>query len=576
MSPKSETELCDAFAADGLAVERVETHAGARGILARSLADPARKVLYLEGDPRTQGYLTGLLAGDDVARMAGEFVDNVVASFVSGGPPRPLRFRRLKRQLLNILRDRCLRTYYRRPDDIPVRLREEMKGIVDGCRARDPDTPVTYRELFLLNTGVDLLLSYVYTGAHRLDWIPDVRRLARLLRGRPRIARWLAMAAAPRRPAARRLRVPLGCNAFSIASGLTDGGRHYLGRDFMFPSAGVLQDTCCLIVRAPEGDAVPTVSVSAPGLVGSITVMNACGMALGVNMAPGQCCDFHRPGLNSLLLLRSVAEQARSLDAAIDCILAAPRGVSWLYVVADGDRDCAAVVEAGARSWSFADTRSVPEPYHDLVSGRSYAPTMAGASVRRAGFVGASDLSAINARLFAAAGVPYRPNGEGVDGRFHTARRAPWKQRALPGPFYFPPARIERADLLVAGNQYLTPEMRVSSMGGWVSLVAGGHEDDAQWRSDELTSRLLGAVQAARARGRGISLDEAKEILDFLSPLRTWPEYYARNPRTPRGTRIEGALALCDLTGRVMHASYGAYDGVWLRVSLRAFVARVS
>lgn len=573
MSHRSEAELRSAFAADGFAVERVLTHAGARGVLARSLADPARKALYLEGTPFTQGYLTGLLAGDDVARMTGDFVDNVVASFVSGGPARPLRFRRLKRQLLNILRNRCLRTYYRRPDDIPACLREEMRGLVEGCRARDPDTPVTYRELFLLNTGVDFLLSYVYTGAHRMDWIPDVRRLARFLRGRSAIVRWLALAVAPRRPAAGRLRIPFGCNAFSMGSGLTQGGRHYLGRDFMFPTAGVFQDTCCLVARVPDGAAIPTVSVSAPGMVGSVTVVNARGIGLGVDMVPGECCDCHRPGLNSLLLLRNAAERATSLEEAVDSILAAPRGVAWLYVVADGDRDEAAVVEAGAASWRSADTGSIPEPYHSLLSGHSIAPMPAGAAVRHAGFRGAPDLHALNARLFAAAGVPYRPEAEGAGGRFHTNRRAPWKQRALPGPLYFPPARVERTDLLVAGNQYLTPGMRISSMGAWVSLVAGGHEDDAQWRSDELTGRLYQAVAAAGARGRGISLDEAKEILDFLSPLRSWPEYYARNPRTPRGTRIEGALALCDLTGRVMHASYGAYDGVWVQVSLPAYVA---
>jgi hypothetical protein len=568
----SDAELTGAFAADGLQVERVERLGGARGILASSTADRSRKVLYLEGSPRAQGYLTGLLAGEAVERMAGEFVDNVVGAFVSGGRARPLRLRRLKRQLLDILRDRCLRTYYRRPGDVPVGLREEMKGMAAGCRARDPHTAVSYRELFLLNTGIDLLLSYVYSGAHRMDWIPDVRRLARLLRGRPRLERWVALAASPRRPSPRRLRMPLGCNAFSIARSLTEGRRRYLGRDFMFPTAGVFQDTCCLVVRVPEGGRIPTVSVSAPGMVGCVTSINSRGIGLGVDMVAGGRCDFHHPGLNSLLLLREAAESAASLDQAIARILAAPRGVSWLYVIADGDGDAAAVVEAGARARGSFDPASIPQPYRDLVASLSVAPAPEGAAVRPAGYRLRSGCLDLNGRLFGTARLPHPAEAEGPGGRFHASGPRPWKQHAVPGPFYFPPARMERDDLLVAGNQYLTPEMRVSSMGAWVSLVAGGHEDDAQWRSDELSARLMETAQAAAARGRGISLEEAKAILDFLSPLGQWPAYYARNATTPRGKRIEGALALCDLTARVMHASFGAYDGIWVRLSLPAYL----
>ncbi len=576
MRARSDRALSAAFEADGYVVRQIERYGGHRGILARSRGDPDRSVIYVEGPAFVRGCLIGLLAGDKVERMAGQFVDNVVPAFVAPSLFRPFRFGRLKRRLMDILRDRCIRTHYRHPQDIPRYLKEEMKGIAAGCKARNPGTAVTYRELFLLNAGIDFLLSHVYTGAHIFDWVTRLAAFREAQRARsPLLRRLTAFVRTPRiKPWF--FRVPFGCNAFSLGPGLTAGRRQLFGRDFMFPTASIFQDACCLVVYRPEGDEpdsdgspLPVVSLTAPGLVGSVTAMNSRGVALGVDMMPAENCSVRRPGLNSLLLVRWCADHARSFDQGVDLVMQAQRGVSWLYLVAGEGR--AAAIEAGMKVPSLDGLSYVPARCLPLLSGRPYEQVRSGAMVRESGYVPPLDLAELNGRLFALRRKPHSPEQERPDGRFHADGPAPWKQKAVPRSFYFPPQREILADLLIAGNQAITPEMRLCAMGAWVSLVGAGTEDDMQWRYDELASQIREALGPDRRRPRRITLEQAKALIDFLSPLRKHPSYYVRNPVDPKGTRIEGAVTLCDLSARVMHAYYGHYDSRWVRLTLPAY-----
>jgi len=268
-----------------------------------------------------------------------------------------------------------------------------------------------------------------------------------------------------------------------------------------------------------------------------------------------------------------VAERARGLEHALGLIEEAPRGVAWLYVLADAASGSAAVVEAGARDAASPGIAAVRGRYRRVLErsgvGAIPAPPR-GFAVRRPGDSRPPVPAAANRALFAAALKAYDPAAQEPEGRFHVGGSAPWRARVLPGPLHFPPPRIEEPRILAAANQYLTAAMRVSSMAGWVSRISASREDDFQWRYDELCSRLRGAA----ARSGRISVDEARELIDFLSPRGSWPAYYERNVVDARGPRIEGAVALCDLGQRRMHAYFGWYDGCWLRLSLPAYLPR--
>lgn len=67
---------------------------------------------------------------------------------------------------------------------------------------------------------------------------------------------------------------------------------------------------------------------------------------MGVDMLRASPVTPATPGLNSILLLRTIADHASSTEAAVDLIASTERGCTWLYCVCDMQGH-AAVVEAG-------------------------------------------------------------------------------------------------------------------------------------------------------------------------------------------------------------------------------------
>jgi hypothetical protein len=537
-----------------------------------------KKAFYVEGDPSAMGWLIGAMAEPDVSRMAGEFVENVTFAFFGGE-----RGGGLRDLIVRIVAEASERML----PDIPPEYLLEIDGILDGCRAANPGTTVRHERLLALNLGIDCLLAHVYTG-----------RL---------------FAAAGHHPG--RLRVPIGCNAFSL-SGPAAVGRHFFGRDFMFPTADVFQDTACMIVYHPLDrgeDAAASrrafVSQTAPGIVGTMTGMNASGVAIGVDMLPSSLCDPERPGFNSLLLIRDCMHRCSSAEEAVERIVAAQRGVSWLYPVADAGGG-AFVIEAGrklADGEPFPLFDHVPRHYRRRLPGPGELERMRrrhGTPAPRCGLVARGrgcrlpmeDLVGWNRKLWAAfdtslaariadlvadvvggiadllagrvtghwkhwkeeiaamvRGTVFSADAFGERGFINAA----WTGRNCPGPFYFAPQREQRPNMIVATNHAISPEMRLTSMNEWIGLLGGGIQNDIQWRYDELNREILEALDASPG---GIEAATAWELIDFLRPNGRFPEYY--NPggkRDWRQVQVHGSVTLCELTGRTMTSRFGRY-----------------
>ncbi len=556
-----------------------------------------KKAIYVEGDNFQMGYLLGLLAEADVSRMTTEFAHDIAFAFlhlsgiVSSTSP-------LATALKNLVVDIVFELSQSMKQDIPAEYVEEMQGILDGCRAANPDTKVVWKDLWALNCGVDCLLAHVYTGK---------------------------LFAEAKIPAAL-LRVPLMCNAVYL-SGEATGGRHFFGRDFMFSTAGVYQDTACMIIARPSPrdgkERRAIVSQSAPGFVGSVTVLNDAGVALGVDMLPSSACDPDRPGLNSLLLIRDCAQYSSSATEVVDRMIAAPRGVSWLYPVADRTgRAC--IVEAG---------RTLPEgaelPYFDAVPSylRDALPTLEQIQQLRAKYgtpapqrglmarwndypfpedylgwnrglwrafsqsgphrfaelmaaiavdlekLGAGDLEGLLATIAAQieqwlTGVPYSDDYFGPTSFIDPL----WTDRNCPAGFYFAPQRAAHGDTLVTTNHAVTPEMRFMMMSEWNALLTGTQFDDAQWRYDDLNLR----VQQAAAAGP-IDWAGAWNLANYLRP--------GPNPTTPESTyhgggvadwqavMVTGSVSACDLDAARIKSLFGYYGDEPVTITLPRYVA---
>jgi hypothetical protein len=582
MSRKTTEELTRAFRADGFEVENVITYQGARGILAMHRTavtyetKKPKQAIYTEGTSYQMGYLIGQLVPEDVRRMSTDFVENIVPAFISEHTT-PDEHKFIKEVFACIVVDYCHYIYTAHPD-LPISLLHEMQGLVDGCKAAG--VRVDYHAILALNAGVDCLLSLIYSmadlEAFREEKGTSPRVLAEHLPGlvvRPSHAESLAKI---RRE---HLRIPISCNAFAVFGDLTEGGSHFFGRDFMFPTADVFQFCACPIIYNPDTEdgtpQFPLVSMAAPGLFGSIAAMNAEKIGMGVDMVPAVLCDFKRPGLNSLLMVRHCIQESSSAEQAVDLIANAQRGVSWLYPIADGKNNRAAFVEACRTMTEPIDYRSYPpgEIKGLLPSATEFQKDRNGIMVRWNGYHYPEVFLKCNRALFRHFKKPYHKGFFAPCGYLDRT----WKGAANPESFYFAPQRESLDGLIVITNAFITPEMRMVAMQPWSNELTNPHQGDIQWRFDELTHELLEALSVCGKSGPGkISFSRAREIIDFLNPGGKFPTYYANNPESSDGKAlvIEGSVSLFDLTHLKMTSHYGYYPDEWVTIDLAAYTGK--
>ncbi len=543
-----------AFQADGFVLKRFVTSNGGAGALAAHKTaanyDTKQKKLcyYLEGTPYARGYAMGLLAEPQVADMAVNFTDNVVFDFVGLEllALNPL----LPKLLVALLYELSQSAWLSQPDHI----HEEVQGLYDGCVKANPRTKVTLRRLVVMNVAFDVLCAIVYTGFPLRERAPEARP--------------------------EHLRLSMMCNAFSAFRSAAGGG-HYFARDFMFSTGGVLQNNLAHVISIPAARPgaclSPLVSLSAPGFAGSISVMNGFGVAGGVNMSPAGNCDAKNVGTNSLLLLRECAMRGKNLHEAASVLQNAKRGVSWNYALSDGKLDAACAAEAGA-SQELTDGLSFPpRELLPLLPDRAFFkehpafPIKNGVALRMAGAPCPDAYLRFNGGLWDSykrerdASVALLPGALLPGGLINPTPHS----KNCPSNFYFAPARACN-DVLITGNHFISPEMRLCAMDPWTARVTLHNVNDIQWRYDELNRQLRQTL----VREGSIGYASAKRLAEFLAPYGEFPKYYAKNPksRDKRATRIEGCVSVFDLKRTVMESHYGYYEDDWIKTSLKNYL----
>ncbi len=522
-----------------------------------------KRAYYVEGTPFQMGYLMGRLAEPEIARMTGMYVDRVVRAMVREalygeradftgrhGP----RWAAIHRLLIDTIYEMIRSEHVLA--DVPVQVHEEIRGILAGCRSaarrEHRMTPVTEEELWVLNAGLDCVLSRVYSGDLLQARLPGLR--------------------------ARDLRVPIACNAFALLNDAAPGGALF-GRDFMFPTGGIFQDVAALVVCNPRAKtrtpSIPFVNMTAPGIAGSIAAMNLHGVASGVHVAVGANSDSARPGLNSLLLVRDAIEHGATAESAVTRMVNARRGVSWNYMIVDGGHeiDRACVVEAGATVERIPFLRYPGPRIKALLPGAAHfrehpsGPQMRGAMVRWEDFeLSPAFLERYNMPLWKRFGKPLPEDAFSDTGYIDAAPG----DRNCPGAFYFAPPRGRPGQVVLMTNHYVIPEMRLCTMHPWAQRLVRANVDDSQWRYDELNHRILGLLD----REGAIGFEAARAALDFLAPSGDYPGYYPHNPLSRDGAQkaIFGSTTLFDLKRRMVESHYGYFADDWVRITLPRYV----
>jgi hypothetical protein len=535
-----------------------------------------KKAYYVEGNHYQMGYLMGRMAEPEISLMANDYVNEIVFDYINAELDADLQ-KKIGEFLFEIVDLHCEKI----KPDIPQEYTDEIKGICCGCKAANPNTKVEENRLFVLNVGTDALLSVIYSGK-----LPKFKLIKLLSAAWKLIHKLIWLKPATKLTPSKYLRTPIMCNGFSVF-GQAAGGSHYMGRHLMFPNAGVFQDVASMIIyNSDVKSEFPIVSVNAPGMVGSMTVMNDQGVACGVDMMPSGNCNPNRPGMNSMPLMRHCIMLGDSCDSAVDVIKNAQRGVSWLYVVADGITDKSCIVEAGMSTNCLNPLKYPPFylkwlrllPSKRFLKKHSNVQLQNGLMVRESNYrFPTVFITKFNRRLwkffkwiirvFKCANIKIYPDAFDETGYINKH----WKEKNCPYNYYFAPQRDKRDDVVVASNHFIIPQMRLCSMKPWTIFISQVNIDDIQWRYDELNNQIFTALKG----GGIINFAKAQELISFLRPHPDGPcpEYYNPYPKLPlEQIDIRGCISVMDLKNKIMRSHYGYYADEWIQITLPNYI----
>ena len=544
-------EILQAFESDGYEVVAQLEYQGMRGFKAQSKTATNyetkvhKPVYYVEGSAYQMGYLTGLLANNEVEQMAHQFMYSIIPAFFN-----PSMEKNTYEWFWKLVIDWIEKLDQDMKKTIPQSLLDEMQGVVDGCKAVNPESTIEFNDIFTLNVGIDFLLSIAYNVSGLWTKIPGIKK--------------------------EDITMPFFCNAFAVFGEGTADGSCYFGRDFMFATADIFQDAACMILYNPlNGDEaamrLPIVSVTAPGMVGSITSMNSKGIGMGVDMAPAGNNNHENPGFNSILLVRHTGHVGTSAEAALQAVVDAERGVTWIYPIADGINNRALMIEAGFKTDSLNYLDFPPDdlknegllPDQDFLNKYDPQKDLMGLMARWNDYQYPAIFLDWNEELFKKYKKSFSVEMFAPEGFINKT----FKDTNCPEGYYFAPQREEKPDLVIATNMFIEPSMRLCGMDPWTNMVAGAHMNEVQWRYDTLNQMLLDSYGS-------ITEKMARETIDFLAPSGKFPEYYAHNIPSSDGktVQINGATSLCNLTKQWITSHYGYFADEWISMTLPNYI----
>lgn len=134
------------------------------------------------------------------------------------------------------------------------------------------------------------------------------------------------------------------CTGFAASGSATTDGHLVMGRNFDFEVFPLFDQEKVVHLYARDG-AIPVLSVSWMAMAGVVTGMNADGVWMSVNAAASEGRSNAGPPVS--LWIRSILEQARSVEDVRALLTAEAPMVSDIYLVGDGKTGEAVVFERG-------------------------------------------------------------------------------------------------------------------------------------------------------------------------------------------------------------------------------------
>ncbi len=570
--------------------------------------------LITTGSPYSMGFQTGYLMAEETAAIADQFIkyviwDELKLLGIDLGKDSAL-YLGLVNLLLPLVEELCLQDALSVRQDgsplIPTELIEEMQGVAAGATERlamedltgssYAGTEVNFSSILMVNQAIETLLSMLasallpgsttdagelmqymveYILAHITDDLKGLiasSPLGDMIQALPDGSYRLVP------PAGSLGALRLGCNEFMVTGQATADGKTYHGRDFMFATAGIWQDTACIRVVLPqEGHALA--ATAPPGFLSFPDGVNEHGVSMAVDMVFGATFAARR-GLSCLTLIRDILQHSTTMDEAIARFRATPRGTSWIYILCDDTPNAAygngAVLESGRSAPAFTGPDALPDWEQLLLS-----PVSA-----------LLDPAELNAEGFIEDGVMIRGSAWTFPEEFaHLGLSLPLSDPRWPGLDHldlglpFPQQGETWSDVVATTNHYIIPRMSFTALDPLI-LIGYGLEPlpESVWRYEallELLEENYGEITFFGDNPDYPASPSAGWIIDLLNPNFANPNLDADEYPTnrfytdkdkPLNGHVEGHHAVYDNTDRQMRALFGYMDDPWVGISLMPLI----
>ncbi len=411
---------------------------------------------------------------------------------------------------------------------IPQYMKDEMNGIIEGLYKADEDyedvikgEDVAFNDVVALNQGID---GIFYLIASLLDQTPNNSANNILQESFAQLKSDLATL---KMAQIEDLETPLssldyenigipktGCNQFIVSGKATRTGETFHGRDFMFDSAGVLEETLSMMVYLPD-KGIPFVSVNSPGFIGQTVGVNLDGVSIGQAVSPG--IPFGNDiGMGAQLIVRHILQSSENLKEAVEQVKNSPRGVGWIYAIADDEEDPnfgpGIVLETSASDREFTGLEQLPF-WQQLIPSLREATRMLdekrvstldrGVAVRGAKYELLEEFLEFSSSL-----MIYNP----FDGQLIL--------RNIELCFY--PQKETYADVIANTNHFLTPRIRFSQFYPFIAFLysPNGILADSAWRYERVIENIdtyYGNIDYFGSNSEIPDKGSAAWILDFFN-----------------------------------------------------------
>jgi len=503
--------------------------------------------------------------------------------------------------------------------DIPEEYLVELQGMVAGCKAINPQTDVQLEHLYALNFGIDYLLSHVYPGV-----FGKKKRISPFLLKPPIACNAFSI---------RGESVADGRHYFGRDWQFnTLGYLQYTACLIIVNPLGIKGKTLLPIVNATA----PGI-IGSPAAMNSEGLAIGVDMFPTMLCSPGHPglngLLLARDSMHHCSKISCDKDADKDKNDLVTHMRNTNRGVSYIYPAADGKSGNACSIEAGANIGDkpFPYYDFLPEEYKkDAIlkkikdfldhieklnkDARTPRPVK-GLMMRQANFQYPQEpLVEINREMwkiydenFGKKLVEFAKEFSrdlkllchcklirlirNLAAQFYELFRKPlsfdpycfgergfitrlYQEDNCPGPFYFAPQRETSDDLFVASNLGITPQMRLTAMSEWVTLLEGNNMQ-SQWRYDVLNDNLLRAIAAATVKkGSKITAPAARNLVDYLADYGDFPGYHNPDNEAWQTIPVDGMVSLFELTEKTIECHFGFYGDEWVKLTLPNYILK--